>query len=163
MPLLLANRWSCGNSIFTRCQENESPASSYSSTLGRTNHTKGPKRAPVWTIAIIEPQSSLVENRPAVSTGVGQASRRPACPFRQPCLPGIAWIACIAIGSLATAVDWFVSFTLHEPITCSYNCVIEKGFSEGEKKDFPILTVLVPISQKVTEYVFCIINQLEKC
>ncbi len=53
----------------------------------------------------------------------------------------------------------FVSFTLHEPITRSYNCVIEKGFSEGEKRDFPVLTVLVPISQCakvtiVTEYVF---------
>ncbi len=47
---------------------------------------------------------------------------------------------CIAIGSLATAADWFISFTLHEPITCSYNCVIEKGFIEGEKRDFPILT-----------------------
>ncbi len=40
-------------------------------------------------------------------------------------------------------MDWFVSFTLHEPITCSYNCVIEKGFSEGEKNDFPIITVRV--------------------
>ncbi len=47
---------------------------------------------------------------------------------------------CIAIGSLATTVDWFVSFTLHEPIKCSYKCVIEKGFSEEEKRDFPILT-----------------------
>ncbi len=56
----------CGNSIFTRRQENESPASSYSSTLGFTNRTEGPRRAPVWTIAIIEPQSTLVENRPAV-------------------------------------------------------------------------------------------------
>ncbi len=41
---------------------------------------------------------------------------------------------------------------------CSYNCVIEKGFSVEEKGDFPILTVLVPISQGtnvtiVTEYV----------
>ncbi len=35
------------------------------------------------------------------------------------------------VGSLATAVDSFVSFTLHEPIMCSYNCVIKKGFSEG--------------------------------
>ncbi len=54
---------------------------------------------------------------------------------------------CIAIGSLATAVDWLVSFTLHEPITCSYICVIEKGFSEGEKRDFSILTVFIPISR----------------
>ncbi len=46
--------------------------------------TKGPKGAPVWTIAILKPQSTLVKNRPAVSTGVGQASRRPAGPFRQP-------------------------------------------------------------------------------
>ncbi len=61
---------------------------------------------------------------------------------------------CIAIGSLATAVVWFVSFTLHEPITCSYNCVIEKGFSEGEKRDFPILTVLVPISQGTEIFFF---------
>ncbi len=73
---------------------------------------------------------------------------------------------CIAIGSLATAVDWFVSFSLHEPITCSYNCVIEKSFSEEEKrytrKKVPYLcryldAVLVPISQGtevtiVTEY-----------
>ncbi len=79
----------CGNSIFPRRQQNESPMSSYSSTLGLTNRTKGPKRAPVWTIAILEPQSTLVGNRPAVSTGVGQASRRPAGPFCQPCLPGI--------------------------------------------------------------------------
>ncbi len=70
-----------------------------------------------------------------------------------------AMAASIAIGSLVTAVDWFISFTLHEPITCSHDCVIEKGFSEGEKRDFPIHTVLVPISQgtkvmKVTDYVF---------
>ncbi len=64
--------------MFTRRQENESPTSSYSSTLGLTNHTKGPRRAPVWTIAILEPQSTVVENLPAVNTGVGQA-----------CLPGI--------------------------------------------------------------------------
>ncbi len=37
----------CGNPIFTRRQENESPTSSYSSALGLTNCTKGPKRAPV--------------------------------------------------------------------------------------------------------------------
>ncbi len=43
-------------------------------------------------------------------------------------------------GSLATAVHWFVSFTLHEPITCNYNCVIEKGFSWRGKKGFSILT-----------------------
>ncbi len=60
---------------------------------------------------------------------------------------------------------WFVSFTLHEPIMCSYNCVIEKGFSEGEERDFPILTVLAPISQgtevtKVTEYIFILIKKL---
>ncbi len=66
---------------------------------------------------------------------------------------------CIAIGSVATTMDLFVSFTLHEPIACSYNCVIEKGFSEEEKMNFPILTVLVSISQgtevtKVTEYIF---------
>ncbi len=63
-----------------------------------------------------------------------------------------AMAGCIAIVSLATAVDWLVSFTFHEPITCSYNCVIEKGFSEGEKGIFPYLrryldTVLIPISQ----------------
>ncbi len=75
--------------IFTRRQENESPVSSYSSTLGLTNRTKGPKRAPDLTIAILEPQSTLVKNRPAVSTGIGQASRRPTGPFHQPCLPGI--------------------------------------------------------------------------
>ncbi len=65
------------------------PASSYSSTLGLTNRTKGPEGAPVWTIAILEPQSTLVENRPAASTAVGQAGRRPAGLFRQPCLPRI--------------------------------------------------------------------------
>ncbi len=79
----------CGNSIFTRRQENESSASSYNSTLGLTNSTKGPKRAPVWTIAILEPQSTLAENRPAVSIGIGEASRRPAGPFHQTRLPGI--------------------------------------------------------------------------
>ncbi len=38
---LLADRWveRCGNYIFTRRQDNESPASSYSSTLGLTNRT----------------------------------------------------------------------------------------------------------------------------
>ncbi len=46
-------------------------------------------RALKGTIAILKPQSTLIENRPAVSAGVGQASRRPAGPFRQPCLPGI--------------------------------------------------------------------------
>ncbi len=30
------------------------------------------KGSPVWTIAILEPQSALVENRPAVNTGVGR-------------------------------------------------------------------------------------------
>ncbi len=55
-------------------QENKSPACSYSSTLGITNRTKVPKRAPVWTIAILEPQSTLVENRPAVSIGAGWSS-----------------------------------------------------------------------------------------
>ncbi len=48
-----------------------------------------PEGAPVWTIAILKPQSTLVENRPAASTVIGQARRRPAGPFRQPCLPGI--------------------------------------------------------------------------
>ncbi len=41
---------------------------------------------------------------------------------------------CIAIGLLATAVHWFVFFILHEPIMCSYNCMIEIGFSWREKK-----------------------------
>ncbi len=45
----------------------------------------------------------------------------------------------IAIDLLTTATDWIISFTLHKPITCSYNCVIEKLFSEGEKRYFPIL------------------------
>ncbi len=48
---------------------------------------------------------------------------------------------CIAIDSLSTAVHWFVSFTLHEPIACSYNCVIEKGFSWREKKYFSYTNV----------------------
>ncbi len=52
------------------------------------------------------------------------------------------WVmaGCIAIGSLATTVDWLVSFTLHEPITCSSNCVIEKGFSWRWIFFSPILT-----------------------
>ncbi len=78
-----------GGSIFTRRQENESFASSYSSTLGLTYRTKGLERAPVWTIAIHEPQSTLVKNRPAASTGIGQARRRSAGPIHQPGLPGI--------------------------------------------------------------------------
>ncbi len=44
---------------------------------------------PPFELANLEPRSTLVENRPAVSTGVGQVSRRPAGPFRQPYLPGI--------------------------------------------------------------------------
>ncbi len=40
---------------------------------------------------------------------------------------------------ISDAVDLFVSFTLNEPITCSYNCDW-KGFGEEEKKVFPILT-----------------------
>ncbi len=47
-----------------------------------------------------------------------------------------AMAACIAIGSLATAVHWFVYFTLHKPITCSFNCVIEISFSWKGKKSF---------------------------
>ncbi len=35
-------------------------------------------------------------------------------------------------------VMWIGSFL--SSYTCRYNCVIEKGFSEGEKRDFPILT-----------------------
>ncbi len=79
MPLLLADWWAeCGGPIFTRRQDNESPASSYSSTLGLTYHTKGPEKASVWTIAILKPQSTLVKSHPAASTGIGQASRRPS-------------------------------------------------------------------------------------
>ncbi len=44
---------------------------------------------PFEPLQFSRPQSTLVKNRPAVSTGVGQVSRRPAGPFRQPCLPGI--------------------------------------------------------------------------
>ncbi len=79
----------CGDSAeikFLRRQENKLTTSSYSSTLGLTYRTKGPERASVWTIAIHEPQS---KNRLAASTGVGQASRRPAGPLHQPGLPGI--------------------------------------------------------------------------
>ncbi len=36
-----------------------------------------------------KPQSPLVKKHPAASTGVGQASRRPAGPLHQPGLPGI--------------------------------------------------------------------------
>ncbi len=46
---------------------------------------KGPPFEPLQSSSLC----TLVENRPAVTTGVGQASRRPAGPFRQPCLPGI--------------------------------------------------------------------------
>ncbi len=67
----------------------QSISSSYSSSLGLTYHTEGLKRAPVWTIAIHEPQSNLVKNHPAASTGVGQASRRSAGLILQPGLPGI--------------------------------------------------------------------------
>ncbi len=45
---------------------------------------KGPE-----SIAIHEPQSTLVKNRPAASTSVGQASMRSAGPIHQPGLPGI--------------------------------------------------------------------------
>ncbi len=60
---------------------------------------------------------------------------------------------------------WMLShfFILHEPITCSYNCVIQIGFSWRGKIIFPIQAlildaVLAPISQGtevtiVTEYV----------
>ncbi len=51
----------CGGSVPMRRQENESSASSYSSTLGLTYRTKGSERAPVWTIAIHEPQNTLVK------------------------------------------------------------------------------------------------------
>ncbi len=54
MPLLLADRWA-EISIFTRRQENESPAYSYSSTLGTY------RTYPIWTIAIHKPQSTLVK------------------------------------------------------------------------------------------------------
>ncbi len=40
-----------------------------------------------------------------------------------------AMAGCIAIGSLATAVHWLIFLILQEPITCSYNCMIEIGFS----------------------------------
>ncbi len=50
---------------------------------------EGPPFEPGFLNQILEPQSALLENRPAVSTRVDQASRRPAGPFRQPCLPGI--------------------------------------------------------------------------
>ncbi len=52
-------------------------------------HPQPPERAPIWTIVIHEPQSTLVKNRPAASIGIGQASRRPAGPIHQPSLPGI--------------------------------------------------------------------------
>ncbi len=43
---LLSGQRQYGNSILTRCQENESSASLYSSSLGFTDCTEGPKRAP---------------------------------------------------------------------------------------------------------------------
>ncbi len=86
MPLLLADRWA---EIVRWLNFYKS---SYSYTLGLTYRTKGPERAPVWTIAIHEPQSTLIKNHPAASTDVGQASRRPAGPIHQPGLPAIqAW------------------------------------------------------------------------
>ncbi len=82
MPLLLVDRWAEIVQWFY-FYKLKSPASSYSSTLGLTYHTKGPERPPVWTIAIHKPLLL------AASTGVGQASRIPAGPLHQPGLPGI--------------------------------------------------------------------------
>ncbi len=83
MPLLLAERWA--ESVVTQflrgARRMNPPASSYSSTLGFTNRTEPLQSSSLRVLS--------VENRPAVSTGVGQVSRRPAGPFRQPCLPGI--------------------------------------------------------------------------
>ncbi len=47
---------------------------------------KGPPLEPLQSSSL---RVLSLKNRPAVGTGVGQASRRPAGPFRQPCLPGI--------------------------------------------------------------------------
>ncbi len=64
MPLLLADRWAemCGNSIFTRRQENESPTSLYSSTLGLTNRTKGPPFEPLqsWSLRVLSLKTTLL-------------------------------------------------------------------------------------------------------
>ncbi len=48
-----------------------------------------PYRPPVLTVAIHEPQSTPIKDRPADSTGIGQASRIPAGPIHQSGLPGI--------------------------------------------------------------------------
>ncbi len=72
-----------------------------------------------------------------------------------------AMAGCIAIGSFATA---------HKPITCSYNCVIEIGFSWRGKNIFShskrryLDAVLVLISQGtevtiVTEYVCVLLKK----
>ncbi len=52
----------------------------------------------------------------------------------------------IYIERSASPPPWIGSFffTLHGPITCIYNCVIEKGFSEGEKMNFPYLQYSFP-------------------
>ncbi len=50
------------------------------------NRTKGPRRAPVWTIAILEPQSALVKNYPAVSTGFKRVGDLQALSIKPVCL-----------------------------------------------------------------------------
>ncbi len=61
-------------------------------TVPPWNLTTVLRRAPVWTIAILEPQSTLLENPPAVSTGVGQASRRPVSPFNSGPMTQAQWL-----------------------------------------------------------------------
>ncbi len=76
----------CGNCIFTRCQENESPTSSYSSTLGLTNRTKGSPFEPLQSTSLRAHslKTILLLALASVKRVVG-----PAGPLHQPCLPGI--------------------------------------------------------------------------
>ncbi len=75
--------------FFTRRQENESPHPRTVlpwdlPTILRA--LKGPPFDPLQSTSL---RALLLKKRPAVSTGVGQVSRRPAGPIHQPCLPGI--------------------------------------------------------------------------
>ncbi len=74
--------------MFTSRQENESPASSLSSTLGLTvlRALIGPPFEPLQSRSL---GALSFKNHPATSTGIGQASRRPAGPIHQPGLTGI--------------------------------------------------------------------------
>ncbi len=84
MPLLLANRWAERSFNFKRRQENESPCPRTVPPWDLPTVLRALRGPPFWTIAILEPQKTAL----LLATGVGQASRRPAGPFRKRCLPG---------------------------------------------------------------------------